>query len=304
MKNSWFGFANYLWKGDRTDFTETSDVLTGGYKWARYIGPFQTSEGNCANHIDLGREEECNQFGGAACDMLDSACVMQYHGQETQFPGGSAYAITNGSNAVMIADPMIEGAGTCWGGNQDKAAIRFYGSPSHVVVSDPSITTPNYGTCGGNTYSLFALTTGSSPDYIIVDGGDTTSLYGGTKLAAIWSGAGTVPPHRRVNTNGRAFVDTTQPYSVSGALNLVTTSLTGGAAMITGLVGTTTATGGVETISGLDPTQNYYDCAGKDITTTGTTFAQSATTSTSCALTFTGTATANDQVILKATQGN
>ena len=141
----------------------------------------------------------------------------------------------------------------------------------------------------GNVNYLMETATGSTSDYVSIEGGN--NVHAGSAIGVYSPSNGGAPTHYKQDAAGIPKLDTTVIPTVAG-LSYVTTSKTGGIYSGSVLSGVTTGSG-VLTLSGLPAAPNSWNCQGGDQTAANS-FALSSSTSTSCALT--GSTTSGDTV--------
>lgn len=293
--------AGFAYNGVFTDSSWTDVYCTGTFMQSCLrLGPGITNYGNGSNRWKLGRIEEVGgKHGAVTCD----GCGIDILSADMQFNGTYNIATLGSGATVQYTGGTMYGGGHCHSADQDKAMVSLGGTNPYVRITGVNLVPFDVGsgcTVGGNQY-LFSTSTGATG--IIAAADSLGSNMPGSAMTGLYNATNGAYTAYEQNTGGWPLINTTQPYTVSGGLALVTTSLGGGASFFTGLAGSTTASGAVETISGLKPVTKYYDCAAKDVTTPGNTFQLTATTSTSCALTSTSTTNSGDLIQMKAMQG-
>jgi hypothetical protein len=274
--------------GDLSDFTWTNNVGTD-YSSCVFLGPPSGGAGTSANRFNGGRCETGSGmvFDGGGDDQLTGVQFQATLCAITTLGTGARLQITGGWMQGNDCNDSASGAPT--------SHVLIGGAWTDIDFSGVSADYNNYGG-GDNAQSKYFVqtATGSTSDYIYVEGGDMRQGF----TTAFYNFANQTPVHYKQNVPGLAVIDTTGSYTATG-LSLTTTA--GGASYFTALAGTTTSVGAL-TISGLSPVSTTYKCAGGDITA-GSNFAMSTTTSTSCALSLTSTVTSGDVIWGSATQG-
>lgn len=273
-RNNLFGTNGIGLNGPATDFTAESNVFGYNYSFGFYMGPdVGTSFGNGANRINLGRFE-----GGQIADFVCDGCLQtQVNGVQFQFSGCAIWT-RNAWSRLQITGGMSEGSacGLKMGAVTDYSHILLGGSGSNLNITGMQFNSSCFASpCAATTKYLFQTATGSTVDFISLDGGDART-YGST-YPYKWNG--NTPVHFRVNTGSLPAWDS---FVIPSFTGLTLTSTTGGDKSGSAIT-TTTTTGGTFTLGGLFASANGYNCTGGN-STQGTSFAMNNTTSTSCSL--------------------
>lgn len=286
---SWMGQNGIGYNGDFSDFASTNDTFTGNFSYGWYMGPVNSGSGNGGTRILGGRWEENGH--GFVCD----GCYgIQFTGTQLQFDLGYTLVLKNGWKDVQFTGGAIYGGGRCNTAPDNKSAININGSGTHLTLSGTQLLPPDFGSgCSGSTTYLFQTATGTTTDYITIEGGDGNSAGFGSVYSNLYNFKNKTPTHYRQDVGGWPKLDSYIIPTVSG-LSAVTTSKTGGVYSGGILAGTTTGAGTLS-LTGLPVAPNGWNCDGGDLTTPSR-FNLSATTSSSCALSVTATVNSGDQL--------
>lgn len=268
--------------GALSDNVEVEDVFTGNYGPGQYMGP--GSEG--ANRIIGGRFEENGTTSNQDAFICDGCAGIQFTGTQFQFNAQGAIGLLGTWGNVLVTGGMFEGNGSLQSAANDKAQIHIGGSGSNLSINGTQFMKSNFSG-GGTANYILETTVASGVDYVGLEGGDVRSGYN----IGVFSPANAVPAHYRQDAMGIPTLDSTVAVTASGCSY---SALTGSAYAGQFKAGTSSLC----TITLTLPTApNGWICSGNDITA-GAAFPQSASATTSCALT--GTPTTNDIISFTA----
>ena len=239
--------------GDFSDFVDVGSVFTGGFTKCMYIGPSTGgSTGNSANRFSLERFEEC----GEGAVVLEDTYNDQFNGVQWQFNSGYAVQTVGTVGSIQVTGGMMEGNGTSSTQAPNSSHINFSGAGSGFSVVGVNFDWPNYAS-GGNTKYIFSTSSGSSYDYVSLEGG--WAKNGGNLGVTNW--AGNTPAHYKQSAPGLPIIDTTQTTISIGTTGNIGIGATASANSVLSVVGLgTTAPVGTSATGYLciDSSNNVY----------------------------------------------
>lgn len=198
--------------GALSDFSDFGSTWTGEFGPGVYMGPNQGN--NSASQFNSRRfEENGNGVKKSAAFICDACTQTMINSTFFQFGDGPAVELINGWQHFQITGGGMEG------NNSNGAQIVVGGSGHDLDVSGVWFDQPNFSG-GGNSAYILATSTGSTSDYISINGGNART---GFSTAFANFAAGGTPTHYQQNTPGIPRIDTTQTtlsISTTGAVGI------------------------------------------------------------------------------------
>jgi len=194
VRNTEFNSNGIGVNGDFSDAEFSNMITTANYYFGQYIGPSGGTAGTSANRWIGGRDEE--DPVGLAFDGSNDNVLS---GRQFQFNSKEAIHTYNASSHETCTGCFLEG------NNPSGSQIVLAGTGTDFTLSGVQALEPNYA-FGGNSAYLISTPSGSTYDYITVDG-DARQSYA-TALTNWASGA--LPAHYKQTVIGLAPYDTTQ----------------------------------------------------------------------------------------------
>lgn len=269
--------------GDLSDFEATDNIFTGNFQGGWYMGPSGGSAGTGANRISGGRFEENN---GSETDIgaltFDGGGSNFLTGVHFQFNGNHAIVTKGTGHHIGITSGSFQGNGVDYAG-VDEAQVLLGGTWSNISFDGVQGEKQNFSAGGTSGYFL-ENATGSTIDTVSVNGGDLTTSFN----TAFYSTNTALPTHYVQNTVGLPNIDTSIVPTVTGCSNTTKTGGIKNGSVLSGSTSTCTLT-----LGSLPAAPNGWNCWGND-TTSGVALTQTATATTSCALT--GAMTSGDLI--------
>lgn len=199
-RDSQFSYNSIGINGDESDYADVNSFFTGNKIAGVWIGPNTGgSTGNAANRFSLERVEE-NERNPAI--MIDGSAIDVFTGLNCQFNALGCIGTRGTWNDIQITGGMSQGDGSA---ATPSAHFILGGTGTGFYVSGMMTIKQNYSG-GGNSAYLFATTTGSSVDYVSIEGGDVKNSFN----TAMTDFSRSAVSHYKQIAPGIASIDNTQ----------------------------------------------------------------------------------------------
>lgn len=221
-------FAEYFdngigMSGVFVDWLDEGSTFTGQFAqvgW--YLGPdVGWINGNGGVMKNGGRFEEMST-AGFKCDGCHDVAFTG-----VDFDGNGGYNIqTIGSwSDIQMTGGWMVGGGNCNSGANDQSMINLGGTGRGIDLTGTMLVSHTAGECVGNSRYLFETATGSSVDYVSVEGGGAKAIFNGGPLVNLYNWVGNTPTNYKQDVTGWPFIDTSQTIlnaNASGTVGIAT----------------------------------------------------------------------------------
>lgn len=210
-RNSAFGQNFIGMNGPLSDFSDFGSTWTGQFGPGVYMGPNQGN--NSASQFNSRRFEENGNGTRAAAFICDGCTQTMINSTFFQFENGPAVSLINAWQHFQVTGGAMEG------NNPGRAQIQIGGSGHDFDATGVWFDQPNFSAGGTSSYIL-ATSTGSTADYVSIQGGNARTGFA-TAFSNFASGG--TPTHYKVDTPGIVLIDTTQTtlgISTTGAVSI------------------------------------------------------------------------------------